>query len=168
MAKAIDFVLRSRMGAIRKGVISEGDNTTSIDLAGGGDVSLNLRQTDVLGYVREGRDLHITLADGRVVTVKGYFGGAGPANRLFLSADGDISMVALNEGPGNSMVPVYGRSDAWGKWSPNDALTFLNDGDVVPGTDDIAGMGPFTPCCWAGSAAAWPPPPPPCWAAPPC
>ncbi|MFN3645291.1 MAG: BapA/Bap/LapF family prefix-like domain-containing protein [Gemmobacter sp.] len=111
MAKAIEFVLRSRAGAIRKGVISGNDGNASIDLTAGGDVSLNLSQGDVLGYVREGRDLHITLADGRVVTVRGYFGATGPANRLFLSTDGDITQVSLTDGPGDTVVPVYGRAE---------------------------------------------------------
>ncbi|MDP2084007.1 MAG: hypothetical protein Q8K20_02315, partial [Gemmobacter sp.] len=142
MVKTIEFVVRSRMGAIKNGVISGGDNNASIDLTAGGDISLNVTQTDVLGYVREGRDLHITMADGRVVTIKGYFGGSGPVNRLFLSTDGDITMVAMTEGPGNSVVPSYGRTETWGKWSPNDALTFLGASDTA---DDIAGMGPFTP-----------------------
>src|SRR5690554_1586927 len=96
--KAIDFVLRSPVGAAQGGVLEADVAAVSVEIPAGSEISLNLRQFELAGYARAGADLQITLADGRIVTLKGYFSGGGKDARLFISADGYLSEVALVEG----------------------------------------------------------------------
>ena len=93
----------------------------------GSEVSLNLRQSEIAGYERNGSDLVITLADGRVVLIEDYFSGDLKIGRLFISADGYLNEVTLGEGTGDSMYAQYGPTAEWGKWSPDEALIFLNE-----------------------------------------
>lgn len=62
-------------------------------------MSRKLPKADALGYIGEGSVQQITLSIDRVVTGKGFESGQAPANRLLLSAGGDIAMVMLEEGP---------------------------------------------------------------------
>ena len=92
--KAIGFVVRNAMGASATGEIPVTEASAAITAGAGRDVSINLTQMDLRGYSRIGNDLHIALADGRVIVLTGYFDGAGNANgRLFLSADGAIGII---------------------------------------------------------------------------
>lgn len=128
--KAMDFVVRSVSGATRRGVVEDGVAVSTIEVSAGEEVSLNLRQFELAGYVRAGDDLQITLADGRIVTLKGYFDADGAAARLFISAEGYLSEVTLTEGAEGALFAQYGPTEAWGKWSPHEDLIFT-DGDAI-------------------------------------
>lgn len=129
---AINFVVRTRTGAIERGVVGAEDQGYLIDAAGGREISLNLQASDLRGYDRAGNDLQITLADGRVIILEDYFGDGG-ASRLFLSADGVLSEVAFAQGDGGALFAQYADVAAWGKWSPDDSLIFFDRADVVAG-----------------------------------
>lgn len=129
---AIDFVIRTRAGVVQNGSVAGEDQGFLIDAGAGNDISLNIRQSDLRGYDRAADDLLITLADGRVIVLEGYFAGAGPdANRLFLSADGILNEVSFVEGDQGALFAQYGPTETWGKWSPSDNLIFTNDPVVV-------------------------------------
>ncbi len=90
--KAIDYVARTSAGGSERGSVLAQDGVTVIPANQGQEISLNLRQTDIQGYSRDGGDLVITLADGRVVVLDDYYGGTGVAqSRLFISADGYLN-----------------------------------------------------------------------------
>lgn len=75
----------------------------------GQEISLNLRQTDIQGYSRDGGDLVITLSDGRMIVLDNYYGDAGAAqSRLFISADGYLNEVSLIEGTEGTVYAQYG------------------------------------------------------------
>ncbi|SHH95473.1 Ig-like domain-containing protein [Marivita hallyeonensis] len=164
---AINFVIRTRAGAIERGVIGESDQGYLIEAGNGREISLNLHRSDMRGYDRAGNDLQITLADGRVIVLENYFDASG-GGRLFLSTDGVLSEVAFAEGDGGVLFAQYGDVAAWGKWSPDDALIFYDRAeviasDVVAGDDDggvsmlAAGLlagGGMLPWLGAGAAAA--------------
>lgn len=129
---AIDFVVRSRAGAIERGSIAGPEQGFLIDAGVGNDISLNIRQADLRGYDRAGNDLLITLADGRVIVLEGYFDAeGGAANRLFLSADGILNEVTFVESEGGALFAQYGPTETWGKWSPSDELIFIDEPTVV-------------------------------------
>lgn len=116
---AIDFVVRSRAGAIERGSVAGPDQGFVVQTGSGSDISLNIRQADLRGYDRVGEDLLITLADGRVIVLEGYFSDTGAgANRLFLSAEGILNEVTFVESEGSALFAQYGPTETWGKWSP--------------------------------------------------
>ncbi|SEK37073.1 hypothetical protein SAMN05421666_1680 [Roseovarius nanhaiticus] len=126
---AINFVARGSAGASNHGTVSADGDNSSIDASGGGEISLNLRQNDIRGYDRLGRDLEITLADGRVIVLSNYFDGA--ETRLFISADGYLNEVTLTEDMDGALFAQYGPAAEWGKWSPSDELIFLDGTEVA-------------------------------------
>jgi large repetitive protein len=128
--KAMDFVVRPVMGATRRGVVEGGAAASVIEVAAGEEISLNIRQFELTGYARVGSDLQITLADGRIVTLKGYYEGGAPVARLFISADGYLSEITLVEGSDGVLYAQYGPTEVWGKWSPHEDLIFM-DSDAI-------------------------------------
>lgn len=148
---------RTAPGIYRGGLAGDGGQTV-LQVTGGQEISLNLRRDSVMNYVREGANLQIALADGRVIVLQDYFAGA--ENKLFVSADGELSQVIITGEEGASTFGGYADVATWGKWSPSDELIFV-DGDEIyamaPGDDEavamlapaaLAGLGP------AGLAAA--------------
>ncbi len=129
---AIDFVVRTRTGTVKRGSVGGENQDFLIDAGSGNDISLNINQSDLRSYDRAGSDLLITLADGRVIVLEGYF-DAGPdgENRLFLSSDGILNEVSFVETDGGSLFAQYGPTETWGKWSPSDELIFLDEPRVV-------------------------------------
>ena len=140
--KAMDFVVRSASDATQRGVVEDGAAVSVIDVAAGQEISLNIRQFELFGYARDGNDLQITLADGRIVTLRGYFGEEGPVARLFISADGYLSEVTLAEAADGALFAQYGPTEAWGKWAPHEDLIFLDNAEIIaPATaDDTVSM----------------------------
>ncbi|MFU1477227.1 Ig-like domain-containing protein [Roseovarius sp. C7] len=130
--KAIDFVTRTSAGAAQYGSISENENMMTLRAEPGQELSLNLRQSEIGGYARNGGDLHITLADGRVIVLEEYFGADGvPDSRLFISADGYLNEVSLVDGGDGALYAQYGPTEQWGKWSPSEELIFLDEDERV-------------------------------------
>ncbi|MEQ8901889.1 MAG: Ig-like domain-containing protein [Roseovarius sp.] len=135
--KVIDFVTRTDAGISQRGSVSVGDGVTVIPATHGQEISLNLRQTEIAGYARDGSNLIINLADGRVVVLDGYFAEEGGAqSRLFISADGYLNEVTLIDGADGAVYAQYGPTEQWGKWSPDDDLIFLGGNEVVAAAAD--------------------------------
>ncbi|MFO7769904.1 MAG: Ig-like domain-containing protein [Roseovarius gahaiensis] len=143
----IEYVARADAGSVYRGSIPEGDEVTVIPAANGQEISLNLRQIDIEGYQRDGGNLILSLADGRVVVLEGYFGADGAKDsRLFISADGYLNEVSLVEGSEGTLYAQYGPTETWGKWSPSDELIFLESTDVAgpagaAGGDEVSMLG---------------------------
>lgn len=136
--KTMDFVVRPVTGATRRGTVDAGAATSVIDVSAGEEVSLNIRQFELKTYDKVGSDLHVTLADGRVIVLKGYFAeDEGAVARLFISADGYLSEVTLLEGADGVLYAQYGPTEVWGKWSPHEDLVFLGGDEILaPASDD--------------------------------
>ncbi|MEJ6397883.1 Ig-like domain-containing protein [Yoonia sp. 208BN28-4] len=133
----IDFVVRDDAGAIQRGSLAGADGS-SIVVAQGQDVSLNLQRGNILSYVRQGQALQVTLVDGQVLTLQGFFTPEGDQLAdLFISANGALSVVDLTAGDGNLLYAQYVDGDGFGKWSPDDDLYFVRGSDVV-----VAGVEP--------------------------
>ena len=127
---AIEFVVRDSAGNLRRGVLAETETSTVIPMGTGEDVSLNLRLFQVTEYQRDGDSLVITTMDGRTITLEDYFyGGQMDANDLYLSADGLLTPVELQQF-GDTIEPVYQTAELFGKWSPNDALFYTDGADL--------------------------------------
>ncbi len=126
---AIDFVIRTRAGTIQHGSVGGNDESFLVSAGASNDISLNIRQSDLRGYDRAADDLLITLADGRVIVLEGYF--TSDENRLFLSAEGTLNEVTFVQGDGGALFAQYGPTETWGKWSPSDDLIFVNDPQVA-------------------------------------
>lgn len=133
--KAIDYVVRDSDGAVDREQIPEGSQSTNIKLDGGQEVSLNLRQVDVAGYQRDGDNLVVELADGRVIVLEDYFEGD-DVNALYLSSEGFLNEVAFVETADGAVFGQYGPTQQWGKWSPSDDLIFLGRTELAGGTGD--------------------------------
>lgn len=131
---AINFVMRTRMGAVEHGSVGGEDQGFLIDAGAGNDISLNLNQAEVRGYDRAADDLLITLADGRVIVLEGYFSDAG--NRFFVSSGGTLNQVSFVETEGSALYAQYGPTETWGKWSPSDELIFVEEPTVMAGYYD--------------------------------
>jgi hypothetical protein len=97
---------------------------------------------DIQGFARDGSNLVINLADGRVVVLEGHYSAAGaPASRLFISADGYLNEVTLSEGGDGPVYAQYGPTEHWAKWSPDEELIFLGGNEItVPAEDDEVSM----------------------------
>ncbi len=127
---AINFVVRTNAGAVERGVVGAEDLGYLIDASNGREISLNIHRSDLRSYDRAENDLHVLLADGRVIVLEDYFGRDGNS-RLFLSTDGVLSEVAFAQGDGGALFAQYADVAALGKWSPDDALVFFDRADVV-------------------------------------
>lgn len=127
---AIDFVVRGDAGVTQRGSLSGSDGTSMV-VSAGQDVSLNLTRGDILSYVRQGQALQVTLVDGTVLTIDGFFAADGTAAAdLFISANGTLAQAELVAGEGNLLFAQYVDADSFGKWSPNDDLYFVRGSDV--------------------------------------
>lgn len=143
--KAIDFVVRTSAGSSQASVVPADKNVYVIDAGSDQEISLNLRQSDIRGYTREGSNLEIILADGRVIILEGYFGADGSAeSRLFISADGYLNEVTMVEAADGAVYAQYGPTEQWGKWSPTEDLIFLDGADVAVaagGEEEVSMLG---------------------------
>ena len=134
MVKSVDFAVRDVMGGVSRGVVSGDGASDFIQVGAGDNISLNLRKTSILKYVHDGEDLQIVLVDGRTITLAGFFDApAGVENRLFISADGEITPVTLEETGDGVIFAEYGAPELLGKWSLNDQLAFYEGEDLLAG-----------------------------------
>jgi hypothetical protein len=154
MVKAIDFAVRTSAGNVVRGAVSGEGGSEFLQVGSGETVSLNLSQSSVLGYERTGKDLVLTLSDGRHITLSGYFeSAAGEDNKLYLSSNGDVTEVFLTDGGDGTMYANYGPVDTWNKYSNVDDIRFADDNTLMAAegySDDTAGMAPFAPALLAG------------------
>ncbi|MEY1555004.1 Ig-like domain-containing protein [Yoonia sp. R2331] len=132
---AIDFVVRGDAGVVERGAITGSGN---IIVGAGQDISLNLQRSHILSYMRQGQALQITLVDGQVITIEGFFDAGGAVeNQLFISSSGQLAEVQLTASEGNLLFAQYADADSFGKWSPDDDLYFVQAADLP-----IAGVEP--------------------------
>lgn len=154
MVKAIDFAVRTSAGKVVRGAVAGEGGSEFLQVGSGESVSLNLSQSSVMGYERQGKDLVLKLSDGRQITLSGYFeSAAGEDNRLYLSSNGDVTEVFLTDGGDGTMYANYGPVDTWNKYSNVDDLRFTDDNTLMASegyADDTVGMGPFAPAMLAG------------------
>ncbi|MDD8022134.1 MAG: Ig-like domain-containing protein [Paracoccaceae bacterium] len=153
MVKSVDFAVRNVMGGVSRGVVSGEGASEFIQVGSGDEISLNLRKTNILKYVREGDDLQIVLVDGRTITLSGYYDAIpGEENKLYISSDGEITAVTLEDGGDGVMFAQYDQPELIGKWSPNDQLAFMNGEDLIApvAADDTTGMAAFAPLLLGG------------------
>lgn len=128
---AIRFVVRDGTGNLQRGTVLEDGDTATLNIGSSQDISLNLRRSEVASFDRQGSDLVVTLTDGSVLTLGGYFVEAGAvSNQLFLSDDGFLTEVQISEQGGDLISAYYSEAEAFGKWSADDAL-FFTRGDNV-------------------------------------
>ncbi len=164
---AIDFVVRGDAGVVERGAI---DASGNIVVGAGQDISLNLQRSHILSYTRQGQALQITLVDGQVITIEGFFGVDGSIeNQLFISSSGQLAEVQLSASDGNLFYAQYADADSFGKWSPDDDLYFVQAADLpiagvepaseagmlgVPLLAGLGGLGAALPVAAAATGAA--------------
>lgn len=149
MVAAIKFAVRDFAGGIQHGSVAGEGQGTFIQVGSGDSVSLNLARSSITGYEQQGKDLVIKLADGRSITLAGYFNtAAGEENHLFLSSNDQITEVLVSETGNGPLFADYGPVQGYEKWSPLDDLRFANaDGvtEMAAVSDEPAGMAPIFP-----------------------
>ena len=154
MVEAIQFAVRNSAGGIVRGTVG-GEGNNLIQVGTGEQVSLNLAHVSVVGYERQGADLIVKLVDGSTVVLNGYYDvAAGEINRLYISANGEVTEVLLHDTGANGVIYAdYGPLDSWNKFSTVDDLRFAG-GDSFSGMDAIsdepAGMGFLAPALLGG------------------
>ncbi len=155
MVQAIDFAVRDSAGGLVRGAVGGDTGSNFIQMVPGDEISLNLAQGSVVAYERVGGDLLVTLTDGSKIKLAGFFTGD-EASQLFLSSNGDITLVEMsgNEGP---QYATYGATEGWDKYSVLDDLRFV-DGDnyaqAVAVSDEPAGQALFAPALLGGGLGA--------------
>ncbi|SOB95156.1 Ig-like domain-containing protein [Rhodobacter maris] len=148
MVKSVDFAVRDSMGGVTRGVVAGDGARDFIQVGAGDDISLNLRRTSILKYLRDGDDLQVLLVDGRTITLSGFYHAGA---HLYISADSALTPVVLEEGGNGVLYADYGHVEMIGKWSPNDQLAFFQGDDILaPGDDDTTGMAMFAPLAGLG------------------
>ena len=70
---AIRFVVSDGTGNLQRGTVLENGDTATLNVGSSQDISLNLRRSEVASFDRQGSDLVVTLTDGSVLTLGGYF-----------------------------------------------------------------------------------------------
>ena len=154
MVAAIDFAVRDFAGGSWHGSVAGGAQSSIIQINSGDSVSLNLSRGSIVAYEQRGGDLLITLADGRTIVLSGYFYETpGDVNHLYLSADGEIVEVFLDDSDGGLLFANYGQIEGWATQSPLNELTFAGS-DMAQGAvmaaNAPAGMAAFVPGLLAG------------------
>jgi hypothetical protein len=149
MVSAIEFAVRTGAGGNQHGFVSGDGQSNFIQVGSGDSVSLNLSQSSVVAYERQGGDLVIKLIDGRSIVLADYFEPApGAMNHLYLSSDGNITEVMLSDSGDGLVYANYGPASGWDKWSPLDDLRFTSGDNVAMATtaaSEPAGMAPIVP-----------------------
>ncbi len=125
----VAFIARDASGTNQHGTSTEGSPSV-IPTSGAEDISLNLAPSDVESYSRRGRDLHVTLSDGTVVELDGFYDTG--SKQLFLSDNGDFIEVVLEDKAEGMLFASYEPIDLSGKWSAYDDMVFLGVDRVEP------------------------------------
>ncbi|KEO52265.1 Ig-like domain-containing protein [Thioclava indica] len=158
MVKSVDFAVRDNAGGVVYGSVAGDGGGAFVQMGASEDISLNLRRASILKYTRDGGDLLVDLADGRVITLAGFFApGEGQENQLMISADGELAQVSLEDMGDGVMFASYGEPEVSGdKWSPNDRLAFLDGDELLAPVveDETTGMAAFAPALLGGLGGA--------------
>jgi hypothetical protein len=128
----VAYITRNASGTNQHGTSAEGSPSV-IPTNGATDISLNLDPSDVQSYARRGRDLHITLFDGTVVELEGFYDPVATGSKnLFLSDGGDFIEVVLEDKADGMLFASYEPIDISGKWSAYDDMVFLDVDRIEP------------------------------------
>ncbi|MCC5974107.1 MAG: hypothetical protein JJT81_08645 [Rubellimicrobium sp.] len=139
---AIEFVVRASAGNLQRGFVAGEGTNSSLIVQPGADVSLNLSRAQIVSYMRQGNALNITLIDGRVITIDGFFAPDGrQVANLFVSSGGALQQVQLVEGGAGLYYSNYIEVGAGEKWAMGDSLVFDRGTEVMlasgPADDDV-------------------------------
>lgn len=155
MVTAIQFAVRDVAGSTQLGSVAGPGEGNFIQVGTGDSISLNVSPSSIVSYAKQGGDLVITLADGRVVVLSGYF--TTPGAQLYLSSSDEIIAVTLSDDGSGILMANYGPVQSFEKWSPLDSLRF-SEPDLVMAdaalVDEPAGMGIFAPAALASGLGA--------------
>ncbi len=141
---AINFVVRNGAGNLEHGAVGGEGANDALFVSAGNDISLNLDKSQIASFAQDGQALLITLTDGQVIVVQGYFAADGSEqNDLFISSDGLLTDVNLTSSGSGTYYATYTEQDVFGKWSPDDDLYFSGErveAAVIAPADDQVGM----------------------------
>lgn len=158
MVSAINFAVRSGAGGTQNGSVAGEGQGNFIQVHSGDSVSLNLSRNSIVAYEQQGGDLLIKLTDGRAIVLDGYFEeAAGDKNHLYLSSDGQIVEVFVDDTGNGVLYADYGPVQGWDKWSPLDDLRYTSAdpiGEMAAASSEPAGMGPIVPGLLGGLGGA--------------
>ncbi|CRL10737.1 hypothetical protein NIT7321_01585 [Phaeobacter italicus] len=128
----VGYITRDMAGTKQHGTSVEAPQA-AIAVAHAKDISLNLGPSDVESYARRGSDLHITLIDGQVIVLDGFYDtGATGGKNLFLSEEGNFIEVVLEDRTDGMLFASYEPLDLSGKWSAYDDMVFLDVERIEP------------------------------------
>jgi len=126
---ATKFVVRGNAGALTQGAIGQ-NGVHGLAANAGEDISLNLQAAQVLSYVRVGRDLQLTLVNGEVITISGFFDVSGaPQADLYLSSHNDDDAPTPVDG-GPAVAIIEGTQETGDLVTSED----YDDGIIISGT----------------------------------
>lgn len=150
--QSVDYVVKDGTGAVYRGGLAGEGGQTVLQVTGGQEISLNLARSSVTNYVREGSNLQVALADGRVIVLQDFFNGA--ESKLYISADGELSQVIVTGEEGVATFGGYADVATWGKWSPSDDLIFVDGDEVMAVVPDDEAVAMLAPAALAGLGPA--------------
>ena len=155
MVAAVNFVVHDSVGGhLRGGVVGEGQGNI-IPASSGDNIVLNVSRANIVAYEQQGKDLLITLSDGRVIVVSGYFDPAITDAQLYLSTDDQVTEVGLKGSGDGVMAADYGpvlnastdRHAAHMAFSGSDEIVMA----AATAVAEPATMGILAPALLAGS-----------------
>ena len=149
MVQAINFAVRDSAGGKQFGSVAGDDQGNFIQVGSGESISLNLAKESIVAYQQQGSDLVVQLSDGRAIVLSNYFNdAAGLTNHLYISSEGEMTEVLVQQSTDGALFADYGPVSGWDKWSPLDDLRFTtadNVSDAAYVANEPAGMAPFVP-----------------------
>lgn len=121
---AIHFVVRDPSGILQNGSVIDSDINGNVILSSGAAVSMDARRLDVTGYVRQGSDLVLLMANGNRIVLEDYFGPDGnPQSTLYLNEGGHLIETEVSA----TGTVTHTEVATWGKWGDLSELTFPSD-----------------------------------------
>ena len=111
----------------------------SVELSQISDVSINLDNLDIASLAQQGNDLVVTLTNGEQLLIENFFvpGSDGSLSRLFVSENGTLELVQLEQSVGSGLSSASYAGQAVS--AQNSALVFAQEAFLVPGTGAAAG-----------------------------
>lgn len=132
----IKFVVRDPSGILQNGSVIDSSINGNIILSSGAKVSLNARRLDVVGYMREGGDLVLVMANGNRIVLEDYFGADGnPQAELYLNEGGHLIYTEVSA----TGTVTHAAVEEWGKWGELSSMAFPDD-PIVSADGSVAGV----------------------------
>lgn len=129
---SVGFAVRDSAGTVRYSNLTEA-NSYEAYVGLSKDISLNLSASDISAYKRVGNDLHVVLANGETLVLKGYYVEIQAGEKqLYLSENGQLMEVELEDAASGALDADYASVAVGDKWSAYDQLVFLDVERVEP------------------------------------